>query len=195
MNIDEHIRVINEARDSGKLVLFIGAGVSMNSNYPSWNELIKNYAEALGINKNSYTPDDYLKIPQYYYNEHGQINYYNILNKQFEKKILTNSIHSLLYELNPSEIVTTNFDDLLEKAASEYGAVYDVIKRDSDVPHSQKIKNIIKMHGDLILRNIVFKEEDYLSYSRNFPIIETYVKSLIATKTVLFIGYSFNDPV
>lgn len=194
MNIDESIRIINEARDNEKLVFFVGSGVSMNSNYPSWNDLIKNYAEPLGVIKDNYYADEYLKIPQYYYNRYGVINYFNIINKQFEHNMSTNPIHKLLFDLNPSEVVTTNFDDLLEKAADEYGAKFDTIKQDSDVPHSQRINNIIKMHGDLNLRNIVFKEDDYLSYSTNFPIIENYVRSLIATRTVLFIGYSFNDP-
>ena len=40
----------------------------------------------------------------------------------------------------------------------------------------------------------ILKEDDFLAYSRNFKLIENYVKSLIGTKVVLFIGYSFNDP-
>ncbi|ECC4400552.1 hypothetical protein C2F24_20785, partial [Salmonella enterica] len=41
--------------------------------------------------------------------------------------------------------------------------------------------------------NIVFKEDDYLNYSYKFPLIENYVKSIISTHTVLFLGYSYND--
>ena len=49
------------------------------------------------------------------------------------------------------------------------------------------------MHGDFENNNIVLKEEDYLGYSENFKLIETLVKSIFATNTVVFIGYSIND--
>ena len=39
-------------------------------------------------------------------------------------------------------------------------------------------KEIIKMHGDFEHDNFVLKEDDYLSYSENFKLIETYIKSL-----------------
>ena len=55
-------------------------------------------------------------------------------------------------------------------------------------------KELIKMHGDFIHDNFVLKEEDYLNYSNNFKLIENYIKSIIGSKVLLFIGYSFNDP-
>ena len=39
----------------------------------------------------------------------------------------------------------------------------------------------------------MLKEEDYLNYSENFKLIETLVKSIFSTNTVVFIGYSLND--
>lgn len=53
---------------------------------------------------------------------------------------------------------------------------------------------IIKMHGDIDdIQNIVLKEDDYLNYSQNHIIIETFIKSLLIDKTFLFVGYSLND--
>lgn len=52
---------------------------------------------------------------------------------------------------------------------------------------------ILKVHGDIRHRNIVFKEEDYLNYSENFKLIETLLKSIFSTNTVVFIGYGLND--
>ena len=37
------------------------------------------------------------------------------------------------------------------------------------------------------------KEEDYLNYSDNFKLVETLLKSIFATNTVVFIGYGLND--
>jgi len=49
------------------------------------------------------------------------------------------------------------------------------------------------MHGDFNNHNIVFKEDDYLDYQYNFPLIENYIKSILSTHTVLFSGCSYND--
>ena len=49
------------------------------------------------------------------------------------------------------------------------------------------------MHGDFKNHNIVFKEDDYLNYQYNFPLIENYIKSILSTHTILFLGYSYND--
>lgn len=52
---------------------------------------------------------------------------------------------------------------------------------------------LIKMHGDLTRKNIVLKEDDYLNYSTNFKLIESYVRSIFINNTVLFVGYSLQD--
>ena len=53
---------------------------------------------------------------------------------------------------------------------------YDVVSKDSDLPYTPNNKMLIKMHGDFNNKNIVFKEDDYLSYSQNFKLIEKYIK-------------------
>lgn len=52
---------------------------------------------------------------------------------------------------------------------------------------------LIKMHGDFNVGNIVLTENDYYNYNNNFPLINAFVKSLFASKLILFIGFSFND--
>lgn len=99
-----------------------------------------------------------------------------------------------MLELNPYHIITTNYDGLIEQQANQKGMFYDVVSKDSDLPYTPNNKMIIKMHGDFKNRNIVFKEDDYLSYSQNFKLIETYIKSLLSTHTILFVGYSLSDP-
>lgn len=52
---------------------------------------------------------------------------------------------------------------------------------------------MVKMHGDLVNENIVLTENDYYDYSRNFPLIRSYVVSQFASKVVLFVGFSLSD--
>lgn len=193
--VETSIKRIKEANQNNKLVIFVGAGVSANSGIPTWGELIKEMAKDLGEFDDEHSPDLYLKIPQYFYNERGEKEYFEKLNDVFvSKKYKPNPIHEEIYKLAPTHIITTNYDTLLEEAAIQYGYFYHTVRSDLDLPYDNLNKTIIKMHGDFINRNIVLKEDDYLNYSSNFTLIENYLKSLIATNTVLFVGYSINDP-
>lgn len=192
--LDTSIKKIKEASENNKLVIFVGAGVSANSGTPTWNELVKEFAKDLGDFDVDNAPDLYLKIPQYYFNERGEKEYFEKLNEVFlKKKYKSNPIHKEIFKFRPTHIITTNYDTLLEEAAVEEGQFFHTVKHDLDLPYDNFNKTIIKMHGDFENRNIVLKEDDYLNYSSNFTLIESYIKSLIATNTVLFIGYSVND--
>lgn len=194
--IDKYIKFLAEELQENKLVIFVGAGVSMNCGLPSWNGLIDEFSTYLGINKgngNSYTSEETLLIPQIFYDEFGKIKYYEILNKVFKKELSCHKIHDYLKELSPNYIITTNYDTLIEKKLNEGIKKYDVITREKDLAYSQRDKMIIKMHGDLTNRNVVLKKDDYDNYENNFPLITTFVKSLFTTNTILFIGYSLND--
>lgn len=192
--VETSIKKIREASENNKLVVFVGAGVSANSGMPTWKDLIKEMAKDLGEFNVENSQDLYLKIPQYYYNERGEKEYFEKLNEVFfKKKYKPNPIHKEIFKLKPTHIITTNYDTLLEESAIEEGQFYHTVRDDLDLPYDNLNKTIIKMHGDFVNRNIVLKEDDYLNYSSNFTLIESYIKSLIATNTVLFIGYSVND--
>lgn len=68
-----YINIIQNAITSNKLILFVGSGVSINSGIPSWKDLIKELSKDLCIkNKNTYTFEEMLKIPQLYFNKFGK---------------------------------------------------------------------------------------------------------------------------
>jgi NAD-dependent SIR2 family protein deacetylase len=45
--IKESKRIIKQAMNNNKLIIFVGAGVSANSGYPLWGKVIENIAEKL----------------------------------------------------------------------------------------------------------------------------------------------------
>ena len=100
----------------------------------------------------------------------------------------------VILNLLDSDIITTNYTDFIEREAKNRGYIYKVICQDKDLAYVKRENVIIKMHGDFEHDNFVLKEDDYLQYSNNFRLMETYIKSIIATNVVLFVGYSFNDP-
>lgn len=185
---EQCIELLAKELEKEKLIIFVGAGVSKNSGLPNWNELIKEYAKELGIKKENFKSDEILKIPEKYFKKFGEIKYYKILSRIFSKHYEPNSIHEVLKKMNLNYIVTTNYDNLIEDKINSY-----VVSEDTDLPHHNTNTMVIKMHGDIVKKNVVLKKSDYKNYENNFPLISTYLKGLFTTNTILFIGYSFND--
>ncbi|WP_273725678.1 SIR2 family protein [Leuconostoc mesenteroides] len=186
------IQHINDAIRDDSLIVFVGAGASINSGLPSWGSLIAQLKTDLKIN-NSDT--DYLKIAQYYYDMVGQQKYFQKIDDIFLKyqNAKPNEIHEQIKRINPKHIITTNYDTLIEKKVNKGINKYQIIKKDMDIPYSKSDHYLIKMHGDLLEKNFVLKEDDYFDFEKNFYMISTLIKSLIMNNTVLFIGYSLND--
>lgn len=190
----EELRILRKAMLNQKLVVFVGSGTSLDSRMPSWGDAIRMIAEKLGITDDGNL--DYMKIPQYYYNARGNKEYVELMREIFKytENIEVQDIHRNILKLNTHVIVTTNYDNLIEKAAEENTEFIRVISQDKELPYQNSEKQLLKIHGDFEHGNFVLKEDDYLHYDTNFKLIETYIKSLVATNVVLFIGYSFGDP-
>ncbi|PFK77415.1 hypothetical protein COJ21_09855 [Priestia megaterium] len=197
-NFEKKIEDIKKAKENNRLVIFVGAGVSQNSNLPGWGGLIKRFDKELKADnfkeEAKYSSDEYLKIPEYYYISKGEKEYTSIIKDELDIPAEPNLIHELIFKLNPKHIITTNYDKLLESTNIPQRKIFDVISKDIDFLKTSTNNYIIKMHGDIKdLNNIVLKESDYLNYSQNHILIETFIKSLMVTNTFLFIGYSLND--
>ncbi|MBC1500679.1 hypothetical protein HB943_08685 [Listeria weihenstephanensis] len=194
-NFEEKLDYINDAKKNNKLIIFVGAGVSMNSGLPSWKGLIQEFANDLGYKGN--IDADILKIPQFYFDSPKyKSQYYSKIEKEIKKKAISNSIHAMIYKLAPKHIITTNYDQLIENTESIEVLTnkYRVVSEDKDFLNAKTDNLIIKMHGDIDnMDSIVLKEDDYLNFSQNKILIETYIKSLMVNHTFIFVGYSIAD--
>lgn len=208
------IDLLRNESDKDKLVVFVGAGVSCNvPGMPNWYKLIVKMAESIGYSKctecrhkdesedreecfvkNDFSSDDFLKIPQYVFNQ-NESTYNRIIRENISDQRITDApLSKAIFDLKPSHIITTNYDTLLESSESEFCQQYDVIIYDKDLLNAQKKKYIIKMHGDVSdCDTIVLKEQDYLNFSQTHVLIELFVKALLTDHTFLFLGYSLND--
>lgn len=208
-----YIQLLREKAHSDKLIFFVGAGVSCNTQgMPDWNTLICKMAESIKYSRcstckkktkdckktcqfsDTFSTDEFLKVPQYVYNK-SKTTYRRILADNINhERTIDAPLSNAIMDLAPAHIITTNYDKLLEDCKSEQKDNYEVIIRDKDLLTSSKNKYIIKMHGDITdLDTIVLKEADYLEYSQKHVLIELFVKSLLTDHTIVFLGYSLND--
>ncbi len=217
MTFKEKIKKLREVNASDKLVVFVGAGVSKNSGIPTWRELLRHFASEFfygeckkcshrkidcytdeGCKENyDFSQDEYLKIPQYFYNidkSKQKSRYREIIKETLNIEAEPNLINNLIMKLYPKHIITTNFDKLIEKTQNPNSMMYKVITKDKELLTQISNNYIIKMHGDIDdLKEIVLKENDYLTYQQDHILIETFIKTLLLDHTFLFVGYKLND--
>ena len=198
-NVVECIKEIIESSRNGKLVFFVGAGVSTLSGYPQWWRLVDKFHEELyGKPKEGYySSDEYLRIPQIFYNVKGEMEFDGILKDFFQVDKPTNPIHDKILAMNPAHIITTNYDNLIDTVCWKRGKYFSVISAEEDVANATSSRYLLKVHGDFRRgykgENVVLKEDDYLNYEQNYPLISNLMKTIIATHTIVFIGYGLGD--
>lgn len=185
------IVIIKKAIENRKLVVFAGAGISRDSQIPTWFDLIQQLQNEIEVPKNE---TDYLRIAQMYFNKRQQKEYIEKIRSILgHKKTRFNEIHEAIFDLKPEHIVTTNFDDLLDQVIKVKAEPFSFVNGDSDFPYALNTNLLVKVHGDLNSTEIVLKEDDFLNYSDSHPLMDSFIKSIFASKVVLFVGYSFSD--
>lgn len=188
IQLQSYIKNIKKALNENYLSIFAGAGISKYSKLPLYKDLMNKIKNNLNTKEK-----DYRILAEIFYNQYGENFYYQTLNEMIPSDCSPNEIHKAIVNLNLKNLITTNWDNLFEKAISETGKYYDIISNDEDIASSRGFSKLIKMHGSLEYNNIVFKDSDYLMYSENFPLIENYIKGIFSTDIVVIIGYSLSD--
>ena len=193
MELEHMVENMKKALKRDKLVIFVGAGVSKNSGIPTWGQMVRQFAERMGYAVDRLSTTEYIRIPQYFYGmdqsqDHEE--YYRILQEVIALDVKPNPLNELIAQIHPKHIVTTNYDKLMDQVAEGY----EIIREERDFLRASTNHYLIKMHGDMDqIRNIVFKEDDYLQYSETHRLTETFLKSLLIDHVFVFVGYSLND--
>lgn len=169
-----------------RLLVFCGAGVSLESGLPTANEFL---AE-LGIRTLPWQKGTSLLSQERDFRHKFQ--------KRFnDPKLVPSQQHRLIASLDAPVCVTTNYDLLLERAHVElYGEDHvGVVRKPDHLRFSNSKKNlIIKLHGDVNDESLhVVTAMDYMARWRSPNVVDNFVYHLFATHTVLFIGYSLDD--
>lgn len=178
---------------AGNVVLFVGPGLSRGAGLPSWTELIRPLAQEIDVPADT----DPLKIAQYYELERGRhalIQY--VLDATDASNRQPTDTHFCLAQLPVQTWLTTNYDDLIERAFSKRKTRYRKVVQDQDLPYlSSDETSLVKMHGDREQPNsIIITEQDYFTYFKRFPLVQIKLANLLAEKSFLFVGYDSTDP-
>jgi len=189
-----------EAISKVEVVLWVGAGLSLYAGLPSGAGLREILYEGLTplekeeVGKNldlSHLADEICTLK-------GNKNYIiQTLKDTFRRDFLSTETHKIISQIpHFRNIITTNYDSLFE---SVYGSgKLNVIFSDNHTPYIDAKKvNLFKIHGDLSNPDsIIITESDYnnfFSKDTEQNTIWSVIKEIIATKSILFIGYGLED--
>lgn len=195
-HLESCARRIADAAIDSKLVLFIGAGVSVGAGLPAWGDLLRAVAIAGGIEPDIVNlledkdfrdqaallerwlgcGDDGLK--RRVADELGHASRYSVQ-------------HGLLASLPSKEAVTTNFDRLYEEAANTGGRALAILP---ESPSAADGRWLLKLHGSIDATDrLILTRSDFLSMPRQYGALLGLVQGLLLMRHMLFVGYSLHD--
>ena len=185
--------------EQGQLVLFVGAGVSMKgtSNLPNFDDLVDEIADALYVEKRETTePHDYYlgKVAKTKDVHQAARELVDVKNSK------PNPLHYAIPRLFANDadvrIVTTNFDQ-------HFTTVIREMNRDSNIyyapalPTGRGFKGLAYIHGNIEQEkeSLILTDGDFGRAYLTEGWARRFLVDLFSNYTVLFIGYSHNDPV
>lgn len=109
------------------------------------------------------------------------------------KKIDPNIIKKikLIKNLPIRTIVTTNYDDVLEK---EIFTDFNIVYPGNELTSKEKDKTIYKIHGDKNFpSSIILTHSQYYRFIHDYGFFKSKVYTLFATNVIVMLGYGFKD--
>ena len=223
--LKEHLSVLRIAMGRGLLSAMLGAGFSFNAKKKvasaqpvSWEALGKIVETALytlqkkpapGPKSTPFDPTSVLKMAQEYKELASSMGakslddliYENTSYEDFDPGLL----HQKLLSLHWSDLFTTNYDRLLERAQEddqqcEFPIIhkpYNIIRQESELPLSKPTgtRRIIKLHGSFPdVKPFLLAQDDYDTYPVKKKVFVQAVQNALVHETFCLIGFSGTDP-
>jgi hypothetical protein len=191
---------LREAYKSRRILLFVGAGVSMSLGLPSWRELIGHMAEELDYDPEIFkTYGSDLTLAEFHRIKTGTIGpLRSWMDRAWHSDyvdIKNSRVHQLIVQAGLDLIYTTNYDRWLEFAFDHYSVPYTKVAKAGDLLHvSPEKTQIVKFHGDFDDdASIVLDESSYFRRLQFETPLDIKLRSDLLGRSVVFIGYSLND--
>ncbi len=207
-------RVVRAVQDNS-LMVFFGSGVSFAARLPSWMGLLRQAGLETDLEEDPFVSGDMLTLAELAAQASGAENLQDTVRKAVstEGKSSTTA-HYLLAALAQKVYITTNYDDLFEKA---WRAVHEinsetvprVVTTDDDLRiYGEDVDSCIealrgeancvlfKLHGCVTRRteNLILTRSDYRRHYRTNMLLFSTARKLMAVGQTLFLGFGHRDP-
>ncbi|HEY6729597.1 MAG TPA: SIR2 family protein [Solirubrobacterales bacterium] len=189
---------LKEAAAARQLTLFLGAGASLSTGMPSAAAFVEAMLDRLQTSFPDYSPP-----------RSGTL--FNVLSTDFEALLGETSLYELASDLvAPSyvtesapahhiaarlfdDIVTTNFDELLEQAVG--GDRFHVIDSEIGEDALPPNRRIFKLHGSISNpESLILTEPELANLEEHRSKLWAVLRELFTRQPILFVGSSLRDP-
>lgn len=191
---------LRELRNDGKLIPFVGSGLSRPLGLPSWSELIDLVAEQLGYDPQVFKVNgNELQLAEYYVATKGSIGpLRSVMDKAFnprDEDIARSRSHAALVAMGLPLIYTTNYDEIIERAFELTGRECHAISNIDDISRAPlNVPHIVKFHGTFSDdASLVLTESSYFERLEFESALDIKLRADTLGRSLLFIGYSLND--
>ena len=188
----------------GKASCMVGAGFSKNAEMDDttrmkdWFELADDFYEILYGEKPSDQDVKYksvLRLASQVEASKGRGALESLLQSSLpDERVYPGRLHIDLMKLPWSDVFTTNYDTLLEKAFIEADRYYYKVTNKETLlyaPHPR----LVKLHGSFPdIRPFIITEEDYRTYPQRSPEFVNTVRQSLIENILCLIGFSGDDP-
>jgi hypothetical protein len=200
-----HLTAIRRAFANGNAAVMVGAGFSRNAeggdNLSTWADLAKELAVALdpSATREHFSTSNVTQLAEQYARVFSTPALEQLLKRMVpDDRVVPGELHHALLSLNWSEIFTTNYDTLLERAANDmFERAHFTVGCPEDIPESKILgrRRIVKLHGSFPShRPFIFTEEDYRTYPDKFAPFVNMVRQSLLENIFCLIGFSGDDP-
>ena len=199
----------------GRAAVMVGAGFSLNAvpiepganSFPTWSALIRTLIGQLTsdistsditntLMDESKSTSGALRLSQEFVDLHDRVHLDNLIKDSIpDTRYEPSDLHRLLLELPWSDIFTTNWDTLLERAANDvYSRRYECLLTMDDIPLAHRPR-LVKLHGSFPSnRPFILTEDDFRKYPTDFAPFVNLVQQSMMENVFCLIGFSGDDP-
>lgn len=183
---------------AGRVSLFLGAGVSINAGLPGWSRLLEQLALELGLGDGDGAQlrtlrglDPLEAASVLAFRAGGGMELKRLVARIIGSAKRHSLQHALLAGLPFRGCITTNYDELFERAIRCTGGDIAVLPVEMGAVRGAWC---LKMHGSVSEpQSIVLTRADYSQFSREQAACEGVLQGLLLTQHVLFVGFGMRD--
>jgi hypothetical protein len=199
---------------SRRCIVFLGSGASAgaisqngNTHPPKWSDYLEGLIKLMNnktdedLIRELISKDKYLDAAEIICKHVSTANYTAYLRETFQApNYRASKIHESVFRIDPKVVITTNYDEIYDNYCRQGASMngYNICRQyDNHLISDLRspIRSVIKAHGCIsdASRTILTRSEYFEArqkYSNFYKILD----SLFITNTILFVGYSLNDP-
>lgn len=179
--------------------VMVGAGFSRSAatngdtrkKLPLWND----FSQTLNTELKSWSNDPLL-LAEEYCAFFGKQALHDLIKKEVnDVEWSPSELHQNLLKLPWSEVLTTNWDTLLERASTKlHSRVYSVVNKQGDLSGC-RAPRIVKLHGTIDVTNeLIFTQEDYRKYPQSCAAFVNFARQVFIENELCLLGFSGEDP-